>query len=112
VLANILFDGLDKHMTAEQVYETARKGRGHVSLATVYNTLHQFTGACLLRQVVVGSAQVYFDTNVTPHYHVYDAAAGALFDINAAEIQISGLPKPPRGRKVERVDVVVGLASD
>ena len=42
-----------------------------VSLATVYNTLHQFTQAGLLRQVVVDAARSYFDTNTGDHQHFF-----------------------------------------
>ena len=52
-----------------------------VSLATVYNTLHQFTEAGLLRQVVVDAARSYFDTNTGDHQHFYHEDEGMLIDI-------------------------------
>ena len=42
-----------------------------VSLATVYNTLHQFTGAGLLREVAVDGSKTYFDTNTSDHHHFF-----------------------------------------
>src|SRR5229473_1128832 len=47
----ILFAKGDRHITAELLYEEATKAKVPVSLATVYNTLHQFTDVGLLRQV-------------------------------------------------------------
>lgn len=109
VLAALLFDGCDKHLTAEQVHAAVRRKKNHVSLATVYNTLHQFTKAGLLRQVVVDANRVYFDTNVTAHHHFFDATTGQLHDVPAHAVQVSRLPKPPPGRKLERVDVIIRL---
>ena len=77
-----------------------------VSLATVYNTLHQFTQAGLLRQVIVDAARSYFDTNVGDHQHFFLEDEGVLIDI-AEHIAVSGVPTPPPGMAVDRVDVVV-----
>jgi Fur family iron response transcriptional regulator len=108
-LARVLFDGCHKHMTAEQVHAAVRKSRTRVSLATVYNTLHRFTAAGFLRQVVIDSNRVYFDTNTASHYHFFDPATGALHDIAANEVRIAKLPKPPKGRKIEGIGVIVRL---
>ena len=61
----ILFAKGDRHLTAEMLYEEATKAKVPVSLATVYNTLHQFTEVGLLRQVAVDGSKTYFDTNVS-----------------------------------------------
>jgi len=108
-LARLLFDGRDKHMTAEQIHAAARKIRARVSLATVYNTLNQFTEAGLLHEVVIDSSRVYFDTNTGDHHHFFDAASGDLHDIPASDIRIARLPKAPPGRKLGRVDVIIRL---
>src|SRR6516162_9145215 len=65
----MLFGKGDRHVTAEMLYEEAIKAKVPVSLATIYNTLHQFTGAGLLRQVAVDGSKTYFDTNVSEHPH-------------------------------------------
>src|ERR1700733_13722914 len=75
-LAALLFDGCDKHMTAEQVHAALRRNRTRVSLATVYNALHQFTEAGLLREVTIDSNSIYFDTNTGSHHHFFDATNG------------------------------------
>lgn len=110
-LATILFDGMPKHMTAEQVYAAARKNKARLSLATVYNALRQFTQAGLLRQVMTEASRVYFDTNCDAHYHFFDETTGQLRDIPAKEIAIARLPKLPAGRLLDRVDIIVRLRS-
>jgi Fur family iron response transcriptional regulator len=94
-------------VTAEQLHGEAQKARVRVSLATVYNTLHQFTAAGLLREVVVDAARSYFDTNIHEHHHFYDPDAGHLADIPGHSIRLAGLPAAPEGMDIERIDVVV-----
>ena len=79
-----------------------------MSLATVYNTLHQFTSVGLLREVVVDMGQSYFDTNTSHHHHFFDQTTGALTDIPDEDIEIGRLP-PPLGSEIERVEVIVRL---
>jgi Fur family iron response transcriptional regulator len=110
-LAALLFDGCDKHMTAEQVHAAAFKQKANMSLATVYNTLHQFTEAGLLHEVMIDSSRVYFDTNTHAHHHFFDEATGELHDIPAKNVHIARLPKMPTGRKLDRVDVIIRLRS-
>ncbi len=49
-----------------------------VSLATVYNTLHQFVEAGLLREVAIESTKTYFDTKTSNHFHFFFEEDGAL----------------------------------
>ena len=67
----ILFGKGDRHVTAEMLYEEATRAKVPVSLATVYNTLHQFTEVGLLRQVAVDGSKAYFDTNNSEHHHFF-----------------------------------------
>jgi Fur family iron response transcriptional regulator len=106
-LAGHLFQGMDRHVTAESLHDEVVKAGIQVSLATVYNTLHQFTAAGLLRQVIVDAARGYFDTNIGDHQHFFLEDEGALIDIPGNEIAVSGVPTPPHGLAVDRVDVVV-----
>ncbi len=109
-LARLLFGADDRHVTAEQLHQEASERGIKVSSATVYNTLHLFTEAGLLREVAVDGTRTYFDTNTRHHYHFYDEVKGMLTDIPADAIRIAGLPTPPDGRCVERVDVVVRVS--
>jgi Fur family iron response transcriptional regulator len=106
-LAGLLFNDSDRHVTAESLHDDITKAGVKVSLATVYNTLHQFTEAGLLRQVIVDAARSYFDTNTGDHQHFFLEKEGLLIDIPGETIAVAGVPTPPPGLAVERVDVVV-----
>ena len=108
-LARLLFDKADRHVTAEQLHGEATDAEVRVSLATVYNTLHQFTDAGLLREVVVEAGRSYFDTNVAEHHHFYFEDSGRLQDIPGELVQLDSLPPPPGGARVARVDVIIRL---
>jgi Fur family transcriptional regulator, iron response regulator len=106
-LARLLFENGDRHITAESLHEEALSVDVRVSLATVYNTLHQFTSAGLLREIVVDGTRSYFDTNTDDHHHFFFEGKGRLEDIPADRIVVSELPPPPSGTTVSRVDVIV-----
>lgn len=108
-LAALMFDGCDRHLTAEWLHEQARTAGVKVSLATVYNTLHQFVGAGLLREVAVEGSKSYFDTNTSDHHHFFLESDGQLLDIDSSSISVSGLPEIPEGHEVTHIDVVVRL---
>jgi Fur family iron response transcriptional regulator len=110
-LAHLLFAEGDRHITAEALHEEAIARKVPVSLATVYNTLHQFTEAGLLREVAVEGAKTYFDTNTSNHYHFFCEHSGRLMDISTGKIRIEGLPEAPDGMAISRVDVLVRLVS-
>ena len=106
-LARLLFDGGDRHVTAESLHTEALARNVRVSLATVYNTLHQFTRSGLLRQVMVDSARSYFDTNTTHHHHFFCEESQVLTDIPDSDLRLENLPTPPRGMEINQVDVVI-----
>jgi Fur family iron response transcriptional regulator len=111
-LGKLLFDGGDRHVAAEHLHDEATHQGIRVSLATVYNTLNQFTAAGLLREVVVAPGRSYFDTNITNHHHFFYEDDGALEDIPGDAITLASLPEAPAGAQVQRVDVVVRLRRD
>lgn len=106
-LAKLLFDGGDRHVTAEQLHDEATVAKVRVSLATIYNTLHQFCDAGLLREVAVEPGRSYFDTNTSSHHHFFFQETGDLHDISGDDLEIGTLPAPPEGAEIERVDVIV-----
>ena len=106
-LSGLLFRNGHRHVTAEALHEEAAKAGVRVSLATVYNTLHQFTEANMLNEVVVDSGRAYFDTNIGEHQHFYIESEGELIDIPGEHIEVAGIPAPPKGMTVDRVDVVI-----
>lgn len=109
LLAQVLFEQGDRHVTAEQLHSEAEAEGAAISLATVYNTLHQFLAAGLVREVVIETGRAYFDTNVTEHHHLYNESNGQLRDIPADIVDVGALPKIPDGFKVDRIDVVIRL---
>jgi Fur family iron response transcriptional regulator len=108
-LAWILFGKGDRHITAEMLYAEATKAKVPVSLATVYNTLHQFTDVGLLRQVALDGSKIFFDTNVSPHHHFFVECNNELLDIADTDLMVGKTPIPPDGYEVTRIDVVVRL---
>jgi len=108
-LADLLFGGGDRHFTAEQLHADALAARKRVSLATVYNTLHQFVGAGLLREISVAQGRSWFDTNTGTHHHFYHVDHGELRDIPGGGVTVASLPSAPEGTQIERIDVVVRI---
>jgi Fur family iron response transcriptional regulator len=104
----LLFAKGDRHITAEMLYEEAMRARVPVSLATVYNTLHQFTDVGLLRQLAVDGSKSYFDTNTTEHHHFFVEGEEELIDVSV-DIPVGDLPAAPDGMEIARVDVIVRL---
>src|ERR1700744_3371239 len=105
----ILFGKGDRHVTAEMLYEEATRAKVPVSLATVYNTLHQFTEVGLLRQVAVDGSKAYFDTNNSEHHHFFVEDKDDLMDIPVSDVLVGKTPVAPEGYEIARIDVVVRL---
>ncbi len=105
----LLFAKGDRHVTAERLFEEASASRIALSLATVYNTLHQFTEAGLLREIAIDGSKTTFDTNVSDHHHFLLEDSSTVLDIPGSLIEVSGMPDIPEGMEVARVDVVVRL---
>ena len=108
-LSALLFSKGDRHVTAEKLFEEANQARVSVSLATVYNTLHQFTEVGFLRQVAIDASKSYFDTNTTEHHHFYIEDRHELMDIPPTNVIVGKAPVPPDGYEIARIDVVVRL---
>lgn len=108
-LAELLFAQGDRHLTAEQLHEEAQTAGVPVSLATVYNSLHQFTEVGLLRILAVEGSKTYFDTNTSDHHHFFIEGENRVFDIPEAPVRVANLPEPPEGMEIVNVDIVVRL---
>lgn len=111
-LANLIFAQGDRHLSAEELHEEAVQANVPVSLATVYNTLHQFTEAGMLRIIAVEGAKTYFDTNVSDHHHFFLEGENVVFDIPHGERGqpvVANMPDAPEGMEIVNVDVIVRL---
>jgi Fur family transcriptional regulator, iron response regulator len=98
-----------RHVSAEQVMVTVNARHPETSKATVYNTLRLFREKGLVREVIVDPNKVFYDPNTDEHHHFYDVVSGALIDIPAGEIGITGTPRLPEGAMAEGVDIVVRI---
>lgn len=107
-LARLLFAQGGRHVSAEILHMEAREARIPVSLATVYNTLNQFTEARLLNELSVDGARTYYDTNTSEHHH-FVIEGGGVMDVPLDGIAITKLPEPPEGMEIVRVEVMVKL---
>lgn len=108
-LAELLFAKGDRHLSAEELHEEALSAGVPVSLATVYNALHQFTGSGLLRILAVEGSKTYFDTNTSDHHHFFIEGENRVFDIESGPVTVTNLPEPPEGMEIANVDIVVRL---
>lgn len=108
-LAHLLFAKGDRHLSAEELHEEAVRAGVAVSLATVYNTLHQFTDAGLLRILSVEGSRTYFDTNTSDHHHFFIEGENRVMDIEHGPVTVANLPEPPPGMEVANVDIIVRL---
>ena len=108
-LAELLFAKGDRHLSAEELHEEALNAGVAVSLATVYNTLHQFTEAGLLRILELEGSRTYFDTNTSDHHHFFIEGENRVVDIEAAPVSVHNLPEPPEGMEIVNVDIIVRL---
>ena len=108
-LSEILFDGRHRHLSAEQLHIEIKQRGGNMSLATIYNSLNQFTEVGLLREIKLEDGVSYFDTNNDHHHHFYDSRTGELLDIPRDAISIDDLPDAPEGKNIDRVDVIIRI---
>jgi Fur family iron response transcriptional regulator len=106
-LAELLFGGPHRHVSAEQLHSEANQASVNVSLATIYNTLHQFHEAGLLREVAIDASRSYFDTDTSDHYHFFVEDEQRMIDIPASSVEFKALPQAPEGMEVSYVDVVI-----
>ncbi len=108
-LAKLLFAGPDRHVTAEQLHDAARSAGVGISLATVYNALHQFTDAGLLREILAAGGRSYFDTNVADHHHFFVEETSQLIDVPRDAVAFGSLPTAPDGMAVTKVEVTIRI---
>lgn len=105
-IARILF-AKNAHYSAEDLYIAVNTTEPRVSKATVYNTLGAFVREGLIKEVLVDSSKVFYDSNTTPHQHLYDLDTGEIQDIGPDQITLQQLPMLPAGKCLDSVEVVV-----
>lgn len=108
-IGRLLFGPSHRHVTVDDLFQEALAAGEQLSLATIYNTLHHFTDAGLVRRICTGSERVYFDTDTGDHHHFYIEAESRVIDVPDGKANLDRLPSPPAGYEVTKVDVVIHL---
>lgn len=107
-LADRLF-GRDRHLTAERLHTEVRESGQDMSLATVYNTLHQFQSGGLIRELSFKGPRAVFDTDTSGHHHFYMLDHDKIVDMEPGAVTVSEIKSIPEGYEVAKVEVVVSL---
>ena len=108
-LIKLIFSSGNAHYTAEEVFIKAKKQKIKISLATVYNTLNSFRDNGILNVVKTKSDKIYYDTNLKDHHHFYCEESGELIDIKSSNVQISKIPKIPKGKRLSSISVTINV---
>jgi Fur family iron response transcriptional regulator len=108
-IAERLLDGRARHVSAEQLRDELVDYGQPMALATIYNCLHQFEEAGLVRPVHHAGDAVLYDTNLGDHHHFVDVETGELIDIDPGEITLPELPDLPDGFEAETIELTVRL---
>jgi Fur family iron response transcriptional regulator len=101
-----------EHLSADRIMAIVNERHAETSKATVYNTLNLFVEKKLIREVIVDPSKVFYDPNTAAHYHMFDVQSGQLTDIDATNIQITGLPALPAGMVTEGTDIIIRVRPD
>jgi Fur family iron response transcriptional regulator len=96
-----------RHLTAEQILVALRDATGHVSKATVYNTLNLFVEQGLAREIHADPERCVYDSTMAPHHHFQNVDTGEMTDIRPDDLSFARLPPLPPGTEIESVDVVI-----
>ena len=108
VLAKILFEKGNRHVSADELFHDVKKEDRKISMATVYNTLKQFTSLGLVREVVVDQNKSLYCTNHKSHYHLYIEDEGKIVDIPTKNINLD-IPSIPACLQLHNIDVIVRI---
>lgn len=108
VLAKILFENGNRHVSADELFHDVKKEDRKISMATVYNTLKQFTSLGLVREVVVDQNKSLYCTNRKSHYHLYIEDEGKIVDIPTKNIDLN-IPSIPACLQLHNIDVIVRI---
>ena len=108
ILAKLLFEKGIKHISAEELYDEVKNDDRKISLATIYNTLKQFSQIGLIREIVVDQNKSLYCTNNKSHYHLYIEDEGKIVDIPTKNIDLN-IPAIPACLKLHNIDVIVRI---
>ena len=106
ILAKILFERGDRHICAEDLFEEVKKEDRKISLATIYNTLKQFTNLGLLKELVIEQNKSIYCTNLDSHYHLYIEDENKIIDIPQKNIDLN-IPLIPACLSLHNIDIII-----
>lgn len=96
-----------QHLSADQVLTLVNARDGHVSKATVYNTLNLFVEKGLIREVAIDPTKIFYDSNTSHHHHYYNEDTGELYDFETDDMSLNPKSSLPENTVQSGVDVVV-----
>ena len=105
-IADIIFKK-HQHFTAAELIDKVKLAKLPISQATVYNTLSVFESKGLLKTIDLQNDCKFYDTNLSPHHHVYNTSTNLLTDIKEEEINFSKLPSIPKSLVIEKTEVLI-----
>ena len=108
VLAKLIFEKGKRHISAENLFDEVKKEERKISMATVYNTLKQFTSLGLIREIVVDQNKSLYCNNNQSHYHLYIEDEGKVIDIPTKNIDLN-IPSIPACLQLHNIDVIVRI---
>tara|TARA_B100000700_G_scaffold119275_1_gene134062 strand:- start:2498 stop:2947 length:450 start_codon:yes stop_codon:yes gene_type:complete len=108
VLAKLIFDKGKRHISAENLFDEVKKEERKISMATIYNTLKQFTTLGLIREIVVDQNKSLYCNNNQSHYHLYIEDEGKVIDIPTKNIDLD-IPSIPACLQLHDIDVIVRI---
>ena len=106
VLSKLLFEKGKRHISAEELFDEVKQEDRKISLATVYNTLKQFTKLGLIREIVVDQNKSIYCTNNQSHYHLYIEDENKIIDVPTQNIDLN-IPSIPACLNLHNIDVIV-----
>tara|TARA_B100001093_G_scaffold67985_1_gene58088 strand:- start:282 stop:677 length:396 start_codon:yes stop_codon:yes gene_type:complete len=108
-IAKILFSGPPMHFTANHIYKIVKKKKLNISLATIYNTLRDFSDKKLINEIIFEPSRNWYDTCLEDHHHFFNSKTQKLIDINKNDISLKSYPKPPDGYKIRKYNIVIEI---
>ena len=109
-IADFLFQR-EQHLSAEDILEAVNLNSHRVSRATVYNTMGLFSSKGLVREVLIDRDRVFYDSNNTPHHHIYNVDTGELSDIEGDSLEVTGFPELADSIRIVDTNVIIKVAN-
>ena len=97
------------HVTAATLGKILEENDIKVATATIYNNLNELSQKGFLNKVLVEKDRMWFDTNLSSHYHFYDEEEDKLTDVEKNEIEFLSFPKIPKGKALKSLDIIINV---